>query len=253
MRVDEALKYKDTAIAFPSDIMGRIPDYSALSGQMPILEDACEAFGARRGEKKAGTFGEIGAFSFFVSHTITTGEGGAIVTDDDWLAHLCRQLRSHGRASETDATQKFHFSHIGFNGKMSGLTAAFGVGVMDRVEEYVERRHQVFERMNGALGLWDAGEDYVVPHGYPLEFKGEMARNEAMHELLEAGIECRKFFSCIPEHEAAYEFMKDRYGFNSTAVMIAQTYLYVPCHQNLSNDDVDYIVKAVEHLHGVRR
>jgi len=254
MNMEDASKYADTAIAFPSDIMGRIPNYLlTLSGRMPFLEDACEAFGSRRGDKKAGTFGEIGTFSFFVSHTITTGEGGAIVTDDDWLAHLCRQIRSHGRASETDATQKFHFSHVGFNGKMSGLTAAFGVGVMEHVEEYVERRHEVFERMNDALGLWNAGETYVVPHGYPVEFRGEMQRNTAMRELLEAGIECRKFFSCIPEHEAAYEFIKDRHTYHSTAVMIAQTYLYVPCHQNLSNDDVDYIVKTVERLHGVIR
>src|SRR3990167_6994804 len=54
MNVEDASKYAETAIAFPSDIMGRIPDYSALSGKMPILEDACEAFGSRWGDKKIG-------------------------------------------------------------------------------------------------------------------------------------------------------------------------------------------------------
>ena len=244
MNVDEALKYKDTATAFPSDIMGRIPDYNALSGQMPILEDACEAFGDRRGFKKAGTFGEMGTFSFFVSHTITTGEGGAIVTNDDELADLCRQLKSHGRRSETDPFNKFHFDYLGFNGKMSGLTAAFGCGVMEHVDEYIERRHEVFERMNDALELWPAGIDYVVPHGYPVTYADTTKRNAAMKYLLANDIECRKFFSCIPVDEEAYREQAGVAEFpNATA--IAYTSLYVPCHQNLTDGDVAYVIEKV--------
>lgn len=230
-------------ILYPSDCLGRI-------SPVANVEDACEAFGSRWNGKMAGTFGTLGTYSFFVSHTISTGEGGAIVTDDDELAALCRQIRSHGRASETDPALKFTFPLFGFNAKMSGLTAAFGLGVLAHAQEYIERRHSNYLLMNSLIGGFDERPgEYLVPHAFPVAFESEQRRDEAMWWLKGANIECRKFFSCIPTMEGAYAAWKDT-GPYPVAEHIARTHLYVPVHQNLTTEEVHYVANAVNLLKG---
>jgi len=244
----EQHKDDNAFILYPSDCLGRIATAENFHG----VEDACEAFGSTYGGSKAGTFGSLGTFSFFVSHSIATGEGGAIVTDSDELAALCRALRSHGRASDINALQKFHFPNFGFNAKMSGLVAALARGVMEHAGEYVARRRAVFEQMNAGLG-GRFGERYgeqVIPHGYPLAFESENARNAAMRTLLGAGIECRKFFSCLPTMEGAYSGWQPSSQF-PVAERIARTSLYMPCHQNLSEADVAYVCETARGLAGL--
>lgn len=230
-------------LVFPVHIMGRMADVGRLNVLGALyIEDSCEAFGSKLGSVPAGRYGKLGSYSFFVSHTVTTGEGGAIVTDDDDLADLCRCLRSHGRASETDALRKFSFPMPGFNAKMSGLTAALGLGVMAHVRDYVAGRRAVFARMNERLGgrfVERAGEA-VVPHGYPLEFESETARDAAMRALLAAGVECRKFFSVVPNEGAFLRSGQTTQKF-PVAEHISRTHLYLPCHQNIVFEDVDWM------------
>jgi len=250
MNWDEAAKYPaETTIYFPSDCMGRISSHDFPRER--IVEDACEAFGSSLYGTKAGCRGELGTFSFFVSHTITTGEGGAIITDDAWLANLCRSLRSHGRASDTYAQDKFSFPYLGFNGKMTGPQAAIGCGVMTHVEEYVSVRHANYLYLQGLLGGFaQRSKESLIPHGYPLEFRSEMDRNDAMRNILESGIECRKFFSCIPTMEQAYKHKRQFLGRFSVAEHVAFTHLYVPCHQNMNYDDVKYVAEVVNAQNG---
>lgn len=249
MNWEEAAKFpKETSLYFPSDCLGRI---SPVPARERVIEDACEAFGSSLDGVKAGRRGEIGTFSFFVSHTITTGEGGAIVTDDDWLASLCLSLRSHGRASDTYHQEKFSFPHLGFNGKMSAPQAAIGCGVMEHVEEYISQRHHNYLQMQESIGGFPSREnESLIPHGFPVAFRSEMDRNQGMANLLEAGIECRKFFSCIPTMEQAYSFKGLHLGRFNVAEHVAFTHLYVPCHQNLSPEQVKYIIEQIQNLKG---
>ena len=240
--------HQNSFLLYPSDCMGRLAADASFFG----VEDACEAFGSTFGKRRAGTFGSLGTFSFFVSHSIAIGEGGAIVTDSDELATLCRALRSHGRASETDALQKFHFPHFGFNAKMSGLVAALACGIMEHADEYVARRRAVFDQMNVGLGgrFQEHYGERVIPHGYPLAFESEAARDSAMRTLLGAGIECRKLFSCLPTMEGAYVGWQPASQF-PVAERMARTMLYLPCHQNMSEADVDYVCETARGLAGL--
>lgn len=252
---DTANKWRglgNQVIFYPSDCMGRLASKGVHSG-FPMVEDACEAFGSTYMGRQAGTFGEVGTFSFYVSHTITTGEGGAIVTNDEWLAKLCRTLRSHGRASEIEARDKFRFPYYGFNAKMTALSAAVGLGVMAHIDEYIQRRRQNFLHLNELLDcrFKEFPGEEIIPHGYPLAFRGESLRDEAMRTLLDAGVECRKFFSCLPTMEGAYQYQNKMKGSYPNAERIAQTFLYVPCHQNLTDDDVDYLAQTVKGLYGL--
>jgi perosamine synthetase len=205
------------------------------------IEDACEAFASRYEGLAAGTFGLAGTYSFFPSHTISTGEGGAIVTNEEYIARLCRSIRAHGSVS-SDPMEKFHFPHFGFNARMSSMQAVLGSALMIHIDEYVSRRRKNFHMMREKLGGFrERKNEEIVPHGYPIEFESETTRDVAMQNILKAGIECRKFFSCIPLEEPNHLSP----GYFPVAEHISHTHLYVPCHQNLISEDVNYIINIV--------
>lgn len=230
-------------LVFATDLMGRMAVCYA------DIIDSCEAFGSRFGDHFAGTTAGLGTYSFFPSHTISTGEGGMIVTNDIILASLCRSIRSHG-ASSREPMDKFHFPYFGFNARMSSLNAVLGICLMKHVREYVENRHVIFSYMRSKLGGFkERMSERIIPHGYPVEFDSQAHRDQAMLNILEAGIECRKFFSCIPLEEPVY-LRRDSFP---VAQHIANTHLYLPCHQNMSEEDVDYACNVVQEQRGLVR
>jgi perosamine synthetase len=223
------------SIVFGTDLMGR----QCL--ETMDIEDACEALGSKYNGKHAGTFGLLGTFSFFPSHTISTGEGGAIVTDDEQLATLCRLIRAHG-AMGSGAMDKFRFPHFGFNARITSLQAVLGIALMLHIDGYIEKRKANFQLMKKILGGFSERDgESIVPHGYPVEFDSEEDRDQAMRHLLRMGVECRKFFSCIPLEEKCYL----RVGKYPVTEHVAHTHLYVPCHQNMSMEDVIFVTQMI--------
>jgi len=113
----------NTLAIMPANLLGRHCDMKAIKEiadrhDLFVVEDSCEAFGIRNKES------DFSTYSFYPSHTITTGEGGMIVTDDDELAEAARAARNHGRRSDSNVLEKFHFDTLGFNGKMANINAA---------------------------------------------------------------------------------------------------------------------------------
>jgi dTDP-4-amino-4,6-dideoxygalactose transaminase len=248
LKYDQEHSYNSETLFFITDLMGRVS-----SRPVPVyhfIEDACEAFGSFvDGKKFSGTYGKLGTYSFFPSHTISTGEGGAIVTDDLELALLCRSLRAHGFRSMSPF-DKFSFPIMGFNARMTTMQAVIGIAVMGHISEYIYNRSKIMVAMQDVVGgFYDReGDTMIIPHGFPIQYESETARNGAMGLILAAGIECRKFFSCIPTDEEPYS--KDNVLEFPNAQRIAHTHLYVPCHQNMTLEDVDYIAKVVKGIGG---
>jgi len=131
-----------------------------------VIEDNCDAFGSEYKEKKTGTYGHLSTISFYPAHHITTGEGGAICTNDPLLAQLVRAFRDWGRdcycmGGENNTcgkrfSQKFGnlpfgydhkyvYSEIGYNLKMTDIQAAIGAAQMDKLPEFCERRKSNFK------------------------------------------------------------------------------------------------------------
>ncbi len=131
-----------------------------------VIEDNCDAFGSRYKEKFTGTFGHLSTISFYPAHHITTGEGGAIITNDPVLANLVRAFRDWGRdcycaGGENNTcgkrfSQKFGnlpfgydhkyvYSEIGYNLKMTDIQAAIGAAQMDKLDHFGERRKENFQ------------------------------------------------------------------------------------------------------------
>lgn len=215
-----------------------------------LVEDCCEAFGGEAINKgcllqewteKVGTIGDFGTFSFFPSHTITTGEGGMVITNDDELAELARQVMNHGRRGDS-IFDKFHFDVFGFNGKMSNLLASIGCAIIDDADIIIEKRLSNVLLYNSLLGKnWYA----TSPHCYPMRYETEEARDATLKRLEDNGVEARKAFSCLPTQEKVYAHLGYKTGDFPVAEKFGKTALFVPVHQNLSEEDIKLIASLL--------
>ncbi|HWP41515.1 MAG TPA: DegT/DnrJ/EryC1/StrS family aminotransferase, partial [Tepidisphaeraceae bacterium] len=119
---------------------GGMPEIERFARQheLILIEDACEGFGGRIGQRPVGSFGRASVFGFYPNKQITTGEGGMIVTDDDSFAELCQSLRNQGR----DGMGCLSHQRLGYNYRLSELNAALGVVQCERIDEILERRRR---------------------------------------------------------------------------------------------------------------
>jgi perosamine synthetase len=135
-----------TRAVIPVNLYGGMPDYEALleiadDHRIIVIEDAAESIGSVYHGKKAGSFGMASVFSFHGSKTLTTGEGGMLLTDDESLYQRSRIITDHGRRPGDRA---FWNAEIGQKYKMSSLQAALGLAQLERIEELVARKRQIF-------------------------------------------------------------------------------------------------------------
>jgi len=119
-----------------------------------LIEDAAEAFGAKVKEKKVGTFGNSAMFSFCANKVITTGEGGAIVTNSKNLYEKLKLIRSHGRVDKGNyfsSTEKMDYISLGYNLRMSNITASLGIAQLKKIDKIIEMRRKNVEYMSKEL------------------------------------------------------------------------------------------------------
>jgi perosamine synthetase len=116
---------------------------------IPIVEDAAEAIGSVWHGRRAGSMGRFGTFSFHGTKTLTTGEGGMFVTNDDALYEHVLTLSNHGRAR--GQTKQFWADMVGFKYKMSNVQAAIGCAQLERVEELVSRKREIMQAYRDAF------------------------------------------------------------------------------------------------------
>lgn len=112
----------------------------ARSHGLFVIEDACEAIGAEYDGRKVGVFGDAGVFAFYPNKQITTGEGGAVVTNNPHLATKIRQLRNQGR---DDSAEWFQHSELGYNYRISDINCALGIEQLKRIDIILNRRELI--------------------------------------------------------------------------------------------------------------
>ncbi len=158
-----------TKAIIPVGLYGLVPDMDALRAiadehGLHILEDAAQTIGSKYKGRLAGTFGDVGVFSFHGTKTMTTGEGGMFVTDDTELYERANVLRDHGRTPAD--FQRLYNSEVAFKYRMSSLQAAFGFAQLERIDELVARKREIFSwyeaRLSDVRGLQLNAE----PEGY---------------------------------------------------------------------------------------
>jgi len=211
-----------------------------------LIEDAAEAIGSVWHGQRAGSMGAFGAFSFHGTKTITTGEGGIFVTNDDSLYERVLTLSNHGRAS--GETRQFWPSEIGFKYKMSNIQAAIGCGQMERLDELIAGKRRVFERYREALAglpLTMNPEPSETTNGYWMPTAVFNAGCGFNRELLltEFGtenVDGRVFFwplSTLP--------MFDRKPQHANSLSLSARAINLPSYHDLRDEDIKRVTQTI--------
>jgi perosamine synthetase len=247
-----------TKAVIPVDLYGNLPDTTAIRARaethgIAIVEDAAEAIGSTQGGRRAGSFGDTGVFSFHGSKTLTTGEGGMLVTDRQDLRDHILVLRDHGRRP---GDRPFCNSEIAFKYKMSGLQAAFGLAQLERIGELLERKRQIFgwyrERLGGVRDLTLNHEEPGTWNTYWMVTAILDPRFGIMKEALAAalaagGIDTRPFFyplSSLPPYRNSAEGMKAR-DRNRVSYTLGPFGINLPSALNLREEQVERVCQTL--------
>jgi perosamine synthetase len=168
-----------------------------------VVEDCAEAHGARYKGKKAGSFGDIGCFSFYGNKVITTGEGGMCVTNNPGLDEKMRVLRDHGMSK----TKKYWHEYIGYNYRMTNLQAAIGLAQLERIDEIHKDRERIessyLKELSALKGLEFQKSD--LRHRNKITWLVcaliKKNRDKYLLKLQQNGIEVRPFFYSLGDME----------------------------------------------------
>lgn len=147
-RIEQAVTPKTKAILV-AHIYGNVCEMDEIMAigkkyNLKILEDAAEALGSEYKAQKCGSIGDVGVFSFHGTKTITTGEGGILVTNNETIYKRVRVLNDHGRNIEDPENKPYWMRNYGYKYKMSNLQAALGLSQIERVEELVGNKIKIF-------------------------------------------------------------------------------------------------------------
>lgn len=247
-----------TKAVIPVDLYGSMPDWDALlevarGAGVPVIEDAAEAVGSRYHGRPAGTFGRVGVFSFHGSKTLTTGEGGLLATNDEALFRRAQVLRDHGRPP---GDRLFHNTEVAHKYKMSSLQAALGLAQIERIEELVARKREIFGWYRARLGHVPGIALNAEPEGTVnsywmntviLDHRFGLEKRELMTKFDGYGIDSRPFFfplSSLPAYAASPDTARAK-ARNRSSYDVSPRGLNLPSGLNLTESDVDYVCKSL--------
>ena len=232
---------------YPCD-MDRIMEI-ANKNNIAVIEDAAEAHGAQWKGQSVGSIGRAGCFSFYANKIITTGEGGAITTNDYKLAVELRKLRSYY------FPDMGHFEHekLAWNLRMSSLEAALGLAQLTRWNQLIEKRienAQYYEK--NLLDLHDYIE-FVQPckdgkNVYWMFWIKVRDRDGLMKYLEDNGVETRKGFKGMH----LQPFLKDKGSYPVSESLWANS-MYLPSSSDITREDQDYIINLIKNFYDTRR
>ena len=220
-----------------------------------VIEDACEAIGAEYQGRRVGSHGDAGVFAFYPNKQITTGEGGAVVTDDPRLAARLKALRNQGRLDREDW---FQHSEIGYNYRISEMNCALGIGQLNRIEAILARREEIAgaydeqlrDCRNLRLPLLKVAQRriswfvYVVRLADPFS---EMHRDWILQEMNSRGIGCGRYFAPIHLQPAYRHVVGPRDGLKITEFAAARC-LALPFFNRLEEAQINEVCGKLREL-----
>lgn len=256
-----------TKAILPVHFAGRPCDMDAIMDivkrhKLKVIEDCAHAIETEYKGRKAGTFGDFGCFSFYVTKNIVTGEGGMVVAQREEDIARIKVLGLHGMSK--DAWKRFSdegFKHYqvvecGFKYNMMDLQAAIGIHQLHRVESYWQRRREIWQRYNDAfvdlpIGL-PANPEPETRHAYHLytilvdEVKTGISRDAFLDAMTKQNIGVGVHYLSIPEHP----YYQQTFGWKPedypNAMRIGRQTVSLPISAKLTETDVSDVVKSVK-------
>jgi perosamine synthetase len=264
--IDEASLTLDPALAaaavtdrtraiLPVDVFGQPSDLDPLAAlcerhNLLLVEDACEAVGAEYRGRKVGALADFTIFSFFPNKQMTTGEGAIVTCRDAAAADLLRTLRNQGIAHDASG---LHHVGLGYNYRMTEMSAALGVSQIGRIEEMLAMREQVARWYCGRLAEIP-GADLIVPAPATTRLSWFAAivrlapgfdRDEIIDRLSGLGVPAKGYFA--PLH--LQPLYRERFGHGPgdfpVTERVARSTLALPFHNRMSEAKVDRVCRAL--------
>jgi perosamine synthetase len=233
------------------DTYQRIADKHGLI----LLEDCCEALGGVLNDRPAGSFGAAGVFAFYPNKQITTGEGGMIVTDDESVRDLCVSLRNQGRAT----TAWSDHARLGYNYRMSEVTAVLGEVQLSRLDEILAKRRQAADLYDEALiPLVEQGLLHLPPMNdrstaswfvYVIRLADEYTaeqRDAVMEHLRAQQIGCNCYFTPIHLQSYIVEQFKTARGLLPVTERVSDRTIALPFFANLNQQQVSRVASTLQ-------
>jgi len=282
--LEEALSPKTKAVVL-AHTLGNPFDLATISEfcrahDLWLVEDCCDAVGARYDDAHVGTFGHFATTSFYPAHHITMGEGGAVVTNTGRLKVIAESFRDWGRdcwcAPGREDTcgkrfdqqfgslpegydHKYVYSHLGYNLKLTDMQAAIGVAQLEKLAGFIAIRNRNFQRLYD--GLADLPATYLRPEatprsepswfGFPLAVRpeGPLTRNGVVRELNRRGIATRLVFAGNILRQPAYGSIEHRVvGALTNADYTMDNSLWLGVYPGLSDQHIDYVLEVLHDL-----
>lgn len=241
-----------------------------------LIEDACDALGSKYKNRNVGTFGDIATLSFYPAHHITTGEGGAVVTNNDTLKKIVQSMRDWGRdcwcepGSDDSCGHRFEwqvgqlprgydhkyiYSNIGYNLKPTDMQAAIGLAQLKKLPDFTEKRKRNFARLYEGLSKFE--KYLILPHSGPdadpswfgflitVREGAPFGKNEIVRHLEERNIATRSLFGGNITRQPAYQNVEYRISGNlkNTDLIMNNTF-WVGVYPGLSDQHIDYMVES---------
>lgn len=254
-KIEKKITEKTKAI-LAVDVFSRPADWGVLKKiakkrKLFLIEDSAEALGSEYCGKKCGGFGDAAVFAFYPNKQITTGEGGAVLTNNKKIADLCRSMANQGRKVENG--KWLEHVRLGYNYRIDEMSCALGVVQMERIKEILGKRKQIAESYNKKLKKikWleipsdEKGSKlswfvYVVKLNK--KFAGEK-RDVVIKKMAEKGIQCSDYFR--PIH--LQPFYKKEFGHKKGDFPIAEDIggrtIALPFFGDLTEKEIDFVVK----------
>ena len=248
-----------------------------------LIEDCCDALGAKFDGKMVGTWGDIATLSFYPAHHITMGEGGAVFTNSRQLKMIAASFRDWGRdcycAPGCDDTcgnrfgkqlgslpkgydHKYTYSHLGYNLKISDMQAACGVAQLKRAPEFIKKRNENFEYLKNKLStlsdfieVTDATENSTPSwFGFPITVKQEsgVSRLDLIKYLDENKIGTRLLFAGNLTRQPYFKDVEYRISgeLTNTDITMNQT-LWLGIYPGLGKEQLDFVSEKLEEFFGL--
>lgn len=222
----------------------------AQKHDLSIVEDCCQAHGAKYRGRQVGTIGDVGCFSLYPSKVITTGEGGVLTTYNDELAVNLRRIRTHGEV------RPYEFIRLGHNYRMPEMEAAIGVEQLKRLPGFLKQRHKNAKYLSKHLS--DV-EGIVLPHEadwathnwylYTIRVQRPLNRDIVQKTLHEAKIGAAIYYE-VPLHLTPIyrKLFKYKEGMMPVAEQATQEVLSLPVHPALTDSELAWIVEKVHQV-----
>jgi len=277
-KIEAAITERTRAI-MPVHLMGKPAEMDKImtltkKHKLYVIEDAAEAHGSKYKDRNIGAIGQMGAFSLYAAHMISTVEGGVVTTDNHDFAEILRSLRSHGRSCNcrscvmnTGAVtcekrfrggvdKRFIFERIGYSSKMNELEAAVGLGNLEAWPIYLECRR---ENMNYLMEHFAQFEphlltikedkwEYIGPHAFPVIVgkNANFSRDQMVDYLSRNGIDSRNMFLSMPTQCPGFAYLGYKLGQFPAAEYIGNNGLHIGLHQDLNLEHMKYFIEIVD-------